>query len=211
MKAEFNFDCDGVLADFHKHVCDWVDREIEERNRRSSISSVDPMSMKVDRGREAYSFKELFTPYQFRIAESFLNDSEEFWRTLPVMEGAQIAFELIAGWGHDFTIVTAPWTGFEKWTAFRYRWLKKHFDIDSADVITGKKKRKVSGDIFIEDNPPNVVDWLDRNPDGRAVLIAAPYNKKHDRRINRRTWKNPNWFLDLADEVVAQKKTRRRS
>jgi 5'(3')-deoxyribonucleotidase len=60
----------------------------------------------------------------------------------------------------DIVIVTSPFSGSETWVHERNEWLYKHFGIERHDVIHANKKARIHGDVFIDDKPEHVDDWL---------------------------------------------------
>ena len=171
--AEINIDCDGCLADFHGHIADWVDDVVPSET--------------VDREAPGYRFQDYMTEPQWKAAQAILTSSDEFWSSLPKKPGAKEAVDLLLNFGHDITVVTAPWWAYPKWADARYRWLQKYFGIENTDVVITSKKWKVDGDILIEDVEKNLAAWKLAHPQGMCVMIPAPYNKPV-RGMYRREW-----------------------
>lgn len=163
-------DCDGVLADFVAHVL------------RLTGSDVAPEQMKT------YDIFEVVGEEH----QDFLLSNPEFWRTLPVIPGAQEGVKAIrAEPDAEIVVVTSPWHSCKGWLEARCTWLKEHFGIEPADIISARRKELIRGDVLIDDRLKNVEAWQQAWPDGKAYIFDQPYNLDvewpEDRRI---TWAN---------------------
>lgn len=56
----------------------------------------------------------------------------------------------------------------------RIEWLKEELGFDRTDIILAHKKYLVTGDVFIDDKPDNVVRWAETFPKGMAVMWQSP-------------------------------------
>ena len=86
----------------------------------------------------------------------FLNEEEatngrevlkhgEFWRSMPVMPGAQDGFEKVRSQAKEMFLVTSPWPPCEVWESVRKAWAGEHFQVDQKHVIPASTKYPVSG------------------------------------------------------------------
>jgi 5'(3')-deoxyribonucleotidase len=82
------------------------------------------------------------------------------------------------------------------------KWLQKYFpfiDID-RELIFVKKKYLIDGDILVDDNASNCKKWLERHPNGIAVMLAYPYNieSEHIARLFRvDNWLHLNSVIEM--------------
>jgi 5'(3')-deoxyribonucleotidase len=110
--------------------------------------------------------------------------TEEFWRGLPVMDGAKKGVRHLRNFGHQIVWVTSPWESCSGWERARRAWIREHFGDD--DIVITSSKGHVQGDVFIDDKPKNVREWRKSNPRGRALLFSAPHNLDED--LTHFTW-----------------------
>jgi 5'(3')-deoxyribonucleotidase len=65
----------------------------------------------------------------------------------------------------------------------RVRWLEEHFGLARNHIIFAYDKHLVEGDVFIDDKPSNVENWLSSHggkSGTRAILWARKYNEGFD-------------------------------
>lgn len=127
-----------------------------------------------------YDFWKLVTPAQAEALLALLDDPE-FWKCIPVYEGAKdVVAEL--QYKNDVVACTRPWWPCESWGAIRVKWLANNMGIPSSHVLLGEPKWAVSADFFVEDAPKNVEAWLaeKRSPQGKALLLDRPWNREYD-------------------------------
>lgn len=159
-------DCDGVLADFSAHVIECSGSTLTP----AEVTQWDIFSLIGERGGEQLKKKTLL-----------MMDDPEFWRTLPLMDGAAEGVARIKEEGHDIYWVTSPWGTCSGWDVARRAWLKANFEWSSTDhVVITSAKYVCLGDVFIDDHIKNVEKWAQWHPSGRALLMKAPYNENHE-------------------------------
>lgn len=93
---------------------------------------------------------------------------EELYSIIEPMPGANHAFEILRRWDCKIKFVTAstnPW---------QLEALERHglIDADVDDYIREEAKYKIAGDVIIDDNVPNVLDYPKA-----AILFVAPHNQ----------------------------------
>lgn len=110
----------------------------------------------------------------------------EFWRTLPVMDGAREGVQYLRESGYDVAWVTAPYPSCKGWADARYEWLQKNMNASYKDICLMPRKGLSQGDIFIDDKPENVREWQQANPKGKAFLYSHPFNQYEA--LPRFTW-----------------------
>jgi len=164
-------DVDGVVADFTKGVEDATNHKFSKEDLK-----VWDILDKLDPEKKEHALEVLTEP--------------EFWRNLPIIDGAQ---EVVNSWdslGHDITWVTSPWVSCESWESARRDWLDMHFGLGTKGhhYIPTSSKGKIVGDVFIDDKPKNVTEWMAAHPQGKAFIFDAPHNQSFHG-APRFTWK----------------------
>lgn len=101
-----------------------------------------------------------------------------FVENFEILPGAKEGIRELTKLG-TVVIVTSPMS-VPNWTYERTRWLEKHFDIPRTRVVHTTGKEFVAGCCLIDDKADNLFKWKRRNPDGRAFLWEAPYNRSID-------------------------------
>lgn len=76
----------------------------------------------------------------------------------------------------DVRFVTAPLRG-PHWMWERDRWLREHFEARSEDIVFTKAKYLVMGDVFVDDNAENVLQWALVHPAGTGVVWERPCHR----------------------------------
>lgn len=163
---EIAVDCDGVLANF----TDTILRDIGSVYAMKDIAR--------------YEVRSYLTPEQDAQAKARWKTAE-WWRTLPVVEGAQAGIEKIRSADLEPIIVTSPWVSCEGWEYARRAWLKEHFGITHSEVIVCSRKYMVRAMALIEDSTDKLHDWAQSWTMHHPLLFDAPYNRAHDERLAR--------------------------
>jgi len=155
-------DVDGVCADFSGALISAVGSDLKVEN----VTRWDILG--------------LFTIEQRELAYDYLADPE-FWRSLPVIEGAEEGVPVLEV-THNILWVTSPWASCEGWEDARRAWLNEHFNMDEKGQPYHPRsdKENIAGDAMIDDKPSNVEKWAAAHPKGKAYLFDAPYNRDFD-------------------------------
>lgn len=165
-KLRYLIDCDGVVADFSRHVIECTG---------SSLTPADITEWNI--------FKlvgEADGGGKMRHAYDLMEDTE-FWRSLPLLEGAEEGIRKIKEAGHDVYWVTSPWPTCSGWDVARREWLCSNFEWATNDhVIITSAKYVCLGDVFIDDHIKNVEKWKQWHPTKSGLLMKAPYNQNHE-------------------------------
>ena len=156
-------DCDGVLADWTSYLLSKVNcgvtiddcTEFSLRNVLKNLKGRD-----IARRADAICSQPGFTSSQ------------------PLLPWAKELVELSMEAG-DLVIATAPWNS-KGWYDARTGWLKVNLGIHVDNVMVGRRKARLKGDLFVDDKPKNIIEWCEANPDGKGVLLAWPYNRAHE-------------------------------
>lgn len=157
-------DCDDVLADFINAFFAEANKITGKNYHKNDLNEWDILSVI----KEEEIKKELFN----------LILKKDFCLNIPTIHGAQEAIKELKKIG-DVVVVTAP-PSISHWVHERTQWLESHFDIPHNKIIHTTCKEYVSGDYFIDDKYENLIKWKKNNPNGKAILWDAPYNKKID-------------------------------
>lgn len=152
-------DCDGVLADWTGYLLKQLD-----------------VGLTVD---DVYEFKlrnvlrDLKGKDVARRADAICSNPG-FTASQPLLPWAQELVRLSDEAG-PVMVLTSPWMT-RGWYDARIGWLKDNLGIHQDNVMVGKLKWWVDGDLFIDDKPSNVISYATERPHRRAVLLAWPYN-----------------------------------
>jgi 5'(3')-deoxyribonucleotidase len=170
-------DMDGVIADTEAHFITWYEKEYGERLERHVFHGK-PESEALPNG----------------AATKFVY-SKNFFRTLPVMDGAQEAvLQLMKS--YDVYIVSAAME-FPQSLPEKYEWLQEHFPfIPWNNVIFCGDKSIIGTDYMIDDHVRN----LDRCK-GKTLLFTAGHNAFIDRHTRVNNW---NEILELLNAELIQ-------
>lgn len=171
-------DCDGVLGDFVTPYLELIRTVTGDRHMIDEVTQFDVLAALGKKDVEAQVL-ELCSRRGF--CSSF--------KTLPgAVEGVAALREL-----GDLFVVTSPmhvpW-----WTWERTEWLSKHFGFTKKQVLYTSSKEIVSGDVMIDDNEVNLIEWQaeQRRPDYEVLplLVDSPWNRnvEHPGVVRMRNW-----------------------
>lgn len=163
MKKTIAIDMDGVLADIEPHLLEWYGKQTGNILTREDIKGRGDHDLFPDRN----------------VLMDILN-TKDFFRTVPVMEGAiEVVKTLMEE--YEIYVVSAamefPLSLFEK-----REWLSEHFPFISwKNIIFCGDKRVVDTDYMIDDHCKNL-DFCK----GKAIMFTAFHNvnQNHHRRVN---------------------------
>src|SRR3954468_630082 len=157
-------DMDNVIADVATHFIDWYEREYGIRVDKESLIGVP----ECDAFPENTVRNFLFTP--------------GFFRTVPVIEGAQEAIKKLMK-SFDVYIVSAAME-FPQSLTEKYEWLKEHFPFISwRNIIFCGDKSVVGTDYMIDDHIKNL-DYFK----GKTIMFNAFHNVNHDHHQRVNNW-----------------------
>jgi 5'(3')-deoxyribonucleotidase len=80
----------------------------------------------------------------------------------------------------DVLFVTSPSSRCDTWVSERVAWMRRHFGVEPENILFAKDKSDIPGDVFVDDNPDNVLAWAAKHPDKIAALWDSPYNRGPD-------------------------------
>lgn len=76
----------------------------------------------------------------------------------------------------NVTFITSPNVKCITWIDERIEWMVDNFNINPASIIFSCNKHTIPGDVFVDDNPLNVINWKNHQS-GLSLLWDAPYNR----------------------------------
>lgn len=179
-KRDILLDVDGVAADFVEGLEKALDYRLGNHERKE------------------WDFLKVL-PSEHRSRALVHLSNPDFWRNLPVIEGAKRGVDYLEDLGYEISWVTSPWTSCDSWEAARRDWLNKHFDWERQGhhYIPTSSKHKIKGDVFIDDKPKNVIDYKAAHPYAVAFIYDQPYNSSFCD-APRFTWDNVKSLRSLV-------------
>lgn len=145
MRPSILVDVDGVLADFTKAALDLVHQVTGRQYKPSDVRTWEVF----DSIPEPEAKKEVYGLLKGRGG----------CMGIPVYEGAKEEFTKLRELA-DVVVVTSPFVGSEAWAHERELWLYAHFGIKPKDIIHAHKKERIHGNLFLDDKPEHIKDWL---------------------------------------------------
>ena len=159
---------DGVIADNTTHYLNWYEKEFGEKLNRKIFHGVPELEGLPNKAVRKFLF------------------TEGFFRTLPVMPGAQEAVKQLM---HNFDVyIVSAAMEFPHSLIEKYQWLQEHFPyIKWSNMVFCGNKGIIGTDYMIDDHVKNL-DCCQ----GKTFIFTAGHNVdvNHHTRVN-------NW-----DEVV---------
>lgn len=174
-------DIDGVMADFEQGFWNLWGPKYSEHPDCPTPASI---------GARTTFYIDDQLPDGWRKKGERLIQEDGFFRSLPVMEHAVEAVNLITSLGHDFYFCTKP---IHKSACFseKHAWVREHFGDDyTRRLIIIKDKTLIRADILVDDHPEPAKKGL-LFPAWEHVVYDQPYNQGYPGR--RITWRE---FLD---------------
>ena len=155
------FDVDGVVADLVGALCLRVNAILPSVHLTPNDFTVPEFK---DQG---------FCPDILKALEEVMCE-RGFVQTLPVHEEARQAIHKARDRGHEVVFVTKPYYKSETWAHDRQVWLYRLFP--GLPTIHTWHKELIPGDILVEDNPHNLVQWTNTHHQAQGILICRPWN-----------------------------------
>jgi 5'(3')-deoxyribonucleotidase len=145
MKPTVLIDADGVIANFHATALDLI---FEVTGRRYPLEKITTWD----------TFHSLDEPQEVKDKVwALFKEPGNCARIEPFPE-AKDGIRRLAQFA-DIICVTSPFKGSATWAHEREMWLEKHFGEYIQQVIHARDKRRVHGDIFVDDKIDHVRDW----------------------------------------------------
>lgn len=130
-----------------------------------------------------YDFVKSFDEPTAKLLYEYMGEPG-FFASLPIYNGAHVLVDWLVKHHEVEVCTTAPWRfhGATKSIdahvcADKIGWLVRNFPALCADVTLTNKKYLVRADVLIDDSQENIEKWVERHPDGLAVLVARPWNQ----------------------------------
>jgi 5'(3')-deoxyribonucleotidase len=157
MRKHVLVDVDGVLADIHNPILRAIRQAL---GRKMALEDFDQWDLFAD-------FKQEERKSIFKVLEE-----PGFCRQFKPVEGATEAITELRGFV-DVTVVTQPFPS-PTWVWDRTWWLIHVFGFHEMEIIHTAAKHRVSGDMFLDDNPENVAKWMRHHPTGVGLVWHTP-------------------------------------
>lgn len=192
-------DVDGVLANLVQKLCDdynrvaiksvdaiWqsffsdgkVPKAFQKMRDKSRQEEITPADFKVW---NFMDYKHEGSPFvskeEIAITQKIM--ASEGWPIgLVPYPGALDAVNGMRSLDMQVKFVTTPYIYSRGWTQDRESWLIGRMDADNQrrDIVHAYDKSLVSGDVFVDDNPKNVLGWAKAHPTKHAFLQRRPWN-----------------------------------
>jgi len=187
LKVRIIWDVDCVLSDMIPYVCKRIEKDFGKKFTPYEINQWDL--------REVTGIPEIQSIF----------DSDMITNQ-PAMEGALKYLPEL--WKKTYsTLVTY---GVNDTYNEKSKWLQKNYPFINIDgeLIFAKKKYLIDGDIFIDDRKENCIKWLERHPNGIAIMLAYEYNNldiddwKNDRLMRVNDWEHLNNVVNMLINFV---------
>jgi 5'-nucleotidase len=176
-------DMDGVLADFDGAVIDRLPLEIARVARTNFYISQD------------------YPDHTTHVHA--ITSHPEFFRSLPVIDGALEGWQRLIDLGYDPRICSAPLTANEQSVAGKLAWLQDHFVPKFGKqvverAIIDKQKYKYDGLVLIDDRPE--VETNNGQATWQHVVYDRFYNQQSNAKLRLFGWNDQNLesLLDRA-------------
>lgn len=164
MKKTIAIDMDGVLADVEAHFISWYEHQYGEKFSKKDLEGKS----------EENAFPKKGTVKKFA-------STENFFKTVPVMEGAVEAVKELQQ-HYEIYIVSAAME-FPQSLVEKKAWLENHFPfIGWKSIVFCGDKSIIGTDIMIDDHPKNLNYFK-----GETIMFRAFHNvnyKNHKRADN---------------------------
>ncbi|NCU37651.1 hypothetical protein EOL96_01130 [Candidatus Saccharibacteria bacterium] len=168
-------DMDGVMAGF--------DDEMERR-----LYAMKPSIIIPNRANDFYITKRLTSPEDVELARS-IQTSQDFFRSLPPIEGALEGWSQIKALGYHARICSAPLTSNPWCVSEKLEWLDAYLGPNVVDeAIIDKDKSRYTGIALIDDRP--VVNGSGKAP-WQHVVFSQPYNNHIKAEYRLTHWQDP--------------------
>ena len=174
-------DMDGVLADFDKAT----QAHLLENHPEILIKP-----------RRHFYFREDYPDPNHQAVIDELHSSQGFFESLPVMDGAEEAWEHIADLGYKPQVCTSPLRSNEWCAEEKLSWLQRNFGKTAArTAIISSDKANYDGIALIDDKTTiknaDQASW-------QHILFAQSHNLDADAKFRLDSWRDPD-----LEEILA--------
>ena len=165
MKPRVLLDVDGVLADFHTPCIELINQFGGTNHKVEDFDDWD-------------IFNALKTPEDVK-ARVYEEMNKPGWCTnIKFYPGCQEGVAKLREIANVY-VVTSPMKG-ETWTRERDRWLARHFNFTTKQIIHASAKYVCAGDFLIDDKIDNLVKWKKHNPNGHPIRWVMAHLASHE-------------------------------
>lgn len=179
-KKTIALDMDNVIADVESHYINWYEKEFGIRISKESLLGK----------RETEAFPDPDAIWRFLFTPGF-------FRTVPVMEGAKEAIEILM---KDFEIyIVSAAMEFPQSLPEKLDWLKEHFPaIGWQHIVFCGNKGIMNTDFMIDDHIKNLDHFT-----GKPILFTASHNVNVSHHFRVNTWPEAVAYLQstLTNEL----------
>ena len=184
MGLRLGIDLDGVVADFNRG---WMRRYNEEHGTDLTVDDVQ-------------TWDGLHTLTHFPEMDDFWEwckdhgGGKSLFRHLEPFDGAIETIRQLNREGHSIVIITAK----PDWAIHdTFEWLADH-RIPTREVHIADRKYEVACDVYLDDSPYVLPEYLEHRPDAVTVRFVRPWNRPLDGVRDVRDWDE---FRALVHEV----------
>jgi hypothetical protein len=181
MSIRIGIDIDGVLARFDGKFAKLLVEESGEDKINGALDVDHPPTWDWP---EYYGYH----PQHIRAAWRRVENSGDFWTTLPALTNAKVLAESMPWAVHAVYFITnRPGYNPKQQTE---RWLRENLKIEVPTVLISARKGTSAAalelDVYVDDKGENILDVERESPKTRAYLIDRPYNEhvKVQRRVS---------------------------
>ena len=160
MRKHVLIDVDEVIADFHGPILTTIEQVL---NRKMAIEDFDQWDLFA-----AFNHEERTAIFEVISAPGFC-------RQFKPVEGAHDAVAELRTIA-DVTAVTRPFPS-PTWVWDRTWWLMHVFGFHEMEIINTAAKHRVVGDVFLDDHPENVTNWMKHHPTGVGLVWHTPVTR----------------------------------
>lgn len=175
-------DMDGVLADFDGATEQFLLQKHPD--------------VEVIRNREHFYYKSSYSSLAHQAIISELHASQDFFRLLPVIDGALEGWQQIIDLGYEPRICSSPLSSNQWCREEKLLWVEQHLGKHARDTaIITKNKERHDGIALIDDRPEiagaETAQW-------RHILFSQSYNSHIDTDFRIHDWHDTNLERLLA-------------
>jgi len=163
MALRIGIDLDGVVADFNRG---WTTAWNEQRGTSLTVEDVDSWDVLP-------RLTGLPSMGDFWRWASDLGEGRSLFRDLPTFDGALDAIRALVDAGHHTVVLTAK----PRWAVHdTLSWLAD-VQFPTTEVHILEDKHQVACDVYIDDAPHVLADYVRERPDATILRFVRPWNE----------------------------------
>lgn len=159
------FDCDGVINNFQEHLLNILNIK---HNTSYTIQDIIHYDWLPD------TFEDCWVPIE----------EKSFWDTITIDRKAIDTIEKLVKDGHTIYLATA--SHFTPILGYKITKMLSYFDtnlVGERNVIVGKDKSMIMGDLLIDDFPKNLDKFK-----GETICFSQPWNNNYHKTKRTNNW-----------------------